>query len=441
MNPADLTLPTISPTLASKTLPTAQLFALKNGKAAVPRADVEAIYTQLKSALGDQWADYKTVINQYTLGNLNQNELSYVLQPLLTLAPAIIPTPATSSTPAAPTSILHLHNTLVVSLYTNIYRDPPPSDVAPWVVATDKPSSASKGGSGANAGANDKSEERVKKEAMSLHARDRRRIKTLKDGSVAVNDGYKAMLDYHHELAVKPPNQGDFGAPQSAGAGLAKTNWDLEIRRRYAQPLASETLEFPTQSDVQNRIEPICAEEGLASSTQSAIASCAELVEQATEVFLKEMLGELYAHVGANAEGCVKTARYKRRLHKEEQEAERGAVQRNGAGRLPVELETQGLRNPLDMEDLRLGLQMSDSFLRTDRFLDEGIMLSRYADLDLGMTNGYGKGGAVSGVGSRASAVVDPDAMAIDDMDAWKGSTSSNQMELMGVLDDCLAVG
>ena len=279
---------------------------------------------------------------------------------------------------------------------------------------------------------------------MSLHARDRRRIKTLKDGSVAVNDGHKEMMDYHHELAVKPPNQGDFGAPQSAGAGLAKTNWDLEIRRRYAQPLASETLEFPTQSDVQNRIEPICAEEGLAGSTQSAIASCAELVEQATEVFLKEMLGGLYAHVGANAEGCVQTSRYKRRLHKEEQEAERGAVQRNGAGRLPVELEMQGLRNPLDMEDLRLGLQMSNPFLRMDRFLDEGIMLARYADLDLqghGMANGYGKGGTVNGVRSRAPAVADPDAMAIDDVDAWKGSTTTNQMELMGVLDDCLAVG
>lgn len=70
MNPADLTLPSFSPTLTSKTLPTPQSSAQKNGKIPVPRVDLEPIYTQLKAALGDQWADYKAAVNQFMLGTL-----------------------------------------------------------------------------------------------------------------------------------------------------------------------------------------------------------------------------------------------------------------------------------------------------------------------------------------------------------------------------------
>ena len=67
MNPADLTLNT-SPSITSKPLPAPLSISLKNGKAPVPRVDLEPIYTQLKSALGDQWADYKTAVNAFILG-------------------------------------------------------------------------------------------------------------------------------------------------------------------------------------------------------------------------------------------------------------------------------------------------------------------------------------------------------------------------------------
>lgn len=68
MNPADLTLPTLSPTLTAKTLPTPQSSAQKNGKTPVPRVDLEPIYTQLKAALGDGWAEYKVAVNAFVLG-------------------------------------------------------------------------------------------------------------------------------------------------------------------------------------------------------------------------------------------------------------------------------------------------------------------------------------------------------------------------------------
>jgi len=67
MNPADLSI-NVSPTLTNRPLPLSTNVPLKNGKVPVPRVDLEATYTQLKAALGDQWADYKAAVNQFILG-------------------------------------------------------------------------------------------------------------------------------------------------------------------------------------------------------------------------------------------------------------------------------------------------------------------------------------------------------------------------------------
>lgn len=367
------------------------------------------------------------------LGKLNQAELSWVLQPVLSATPSII----TSVDPLrSPVSTLSLHNTLINALYANILRDPPPTDVAPWVVATDKPTAASKN-AGAS-GANDKAEERLKRETMALHARDRRRIKTLKENGTAVNDGFTEIQEYKHELAVKPPDT----APQSAG-GLAKTNWDLEIRRKYAQNLASETLEFPTQSDIQNRIEPACYEEGLAGGAQSVVQACAEFIEQATEVYLKELIGHLCAHSLSNGEGCIQTAKHRRQLHKEEEDVERGILQRNAAGLLPAEMEVKAKREPLDLSDLRIAVQMSDSYFRQDPFLRENVMLNQFSELDLdpAQVNGVRAKSLTNGTMHQSDRASAGDTMALDDNDRWKGGSGSERDDLMGFLDDCLAVG
>ncbi|WPH00499.1 Hypothetical protein R9X50_00332800 [Acrodontium crateriforme] len=430
MNPADLTLPTLSPTLANKAAPSPLTLALKNGKSPVPRVDLEPVYTQLKAALGDQWTDYKAVVNGFVLGQLNHAELSWVLQPLL--APvttgnnSIDVTKSTSST-------LQLHNTLIAAIFANTLRDPPPVEVAPWVVATDKPSLSSK--NAAASGANDKAEERLKRETMALHARDRRRIKTTKESANPVNDGFREMQEYKLDLSVKPPDP----AP-TMGGGLTKTNWDLEIRRRYAQQLAAETLEFPTQSEMQAKIEPICYEEGLAGGAQGSLPACAELVEQAMEVFLKEMLGHLCQHSRSNAEGSIQTSKFRRQFRKEENDAERGLIQRNAAGLLPVELEVRAKREPVTMDDLNLALQLSDPYLRHDPFLSENVALSRYADHNTVLPKVNGVSG-MNGSLTKDEDAADDDAMAVDEVEYWKGSTHNDRDELMSVLDGCLAAG
>lgn len=69
----------------------------------------------------------------------------------------------------------NLHNQLIVGMYANILREPPESTVAPWVSENDKP----KVTAGTKPVTGDAAEQRIKIEAMSLHTRDRKRIKDL----------------------------------------------------------------------------------------------------------------------------------------------------------------------------------------------------------------------------------------------------------------------
>lgn len=352
-----------------------------------------------------------------------------MLQPLLSTPPSLGPQ---TTAPPTPIPIPQLHNQLITCLYANLSRDPPPAEVAPWVVATDKPSATAKNASAI--GANDKAEERLKREVMALHARDRRRVKTIKppdSEALQPDGGLKAMQEYRYELAVKPSDTANVSSTSSAAqptAALARSNWDLDTRRRYVHPLAAETLEFPSQADVQARIEPICADEGLlAGGAQTALQACAELVEQAAEVYLKTILGELQAHVRADAplpaaDDCIHTARFSRQLRREQ------------AGLAPVpHPDPLRTRQPLADADLRLAVELQDPFLLRDRFLADDLFLDQFPVPDdpaetAPLVNGLpATNGELSGLADDQ----------IDDL-AWRGGSKGEQDALMAVLDDCL---
>ena len=310
-------------------------------------------------------------------GNLNQAELSWVIDPMLS------PPPATAgATP--PPSLIPLHNDLIMAIYANTLRDPPPTEVAPWVVATDKPTSTSK--NAASTGANDKAEERLKTEVMSLQGRDRRRIKSLKDGGKPVNDGFAELQAYRHELAVKAPDT----TPHSAG-GTTRTNCDVEIRRRYQQPLAQETLEFPTPAELQSRLEPISYEQGLAGGVApSALQASTSLVDHATQVHAKALMGQMFAHTRSNADGCIRTRSFARRHRREAADVRRGALEPSAQGLLPVELEAHAASPPLARSDLRLAAALNEPLLRHPGLRESLADLPAEFDAPLpnGTTNG-----------------------------------------------------
>jgi hypothetical protein len=106
------------------------------------------------------------------LGQLNQEEFCLRTDHFLAVDPAIE----------------HLHNQLIVGIFTNVGRDPPEPGVAPFVSANDKPVALPKPLSG------DAAEQRLRTEVMQLPARDRRRLKDVPDVSFGMNVGNKIFI-------------------------------------------------------------------------------------------------------------------------------------------------------------------------------------------------------------------------------------------------------
>lgn len=298
---------------------------------------------------------------------------------------------------------------------------------------------------------------------MALSVRDRRRIKAIRDveDESRVRGALKEILEYRHSLGVKvndPANSisgGGAGAGTTGGAGggggglTSKTNFDLEIKRRYAQTLAAETLEFPTRDSIRDRIEPIACEEGLSGALKpDLLGSLAELVETAAEVYVKETLGLWMGAVRSDGEHLVQTARFKRQCRREEGMVERGEVVRNSVGLLPVEAEMASRREPLGMDDVRVSLRLDHGRLRRDRFLGVEILEDAVGGQVVGTENVVTNGLAltrtesgVNGLGSKDRIGVG-DQIDVDDHDyGWSGGSVADRDALMDVLGSVLAVG
>ncbi|CAD0107518.1 unnamed protein product [Aureobasidium uvarum] len=403
----------------------------------VPRIDTEPLFTALKAAVGESWSEYKNTLSSFFLGKLNQAELSQVTDRVLSYS-------STVSYNGVLVSTIHLHNKIFSAIHSNIYRDPPPEPVASWVLATDAPASASANNK-VSQGGGDKAEERLKREVMALSARDRRRIKSAKDNLPAVppSGPLRENATYATALTVPVTSSQIPDAIPTTATSLSKTNWDLEIRRRYAVPLASETLDFPSRADIQARIEPICYEEGVGLSavpmTSAALQAIAELVEVATETYIKEKLTSWFSATRSNAPGDLGpiTAKFRAQMRSEEDAVDRGQLGRSAAGFLPCEQESLTRREPLSMDEIRMSMRLDETRQRLDPFLAQEIMDNVEMDMvdtPMALTNGDH-----SPLDNKEA---DGDAMMTDDDDlGWEGATAADRDILFGVLDSVLAPG
>ncbi|KAL1982542.1 hypothetical protein VTN96DRAFT_1199 [Rasamsonia emersonii] len=406
-----------APVSAAKPVASTTSSTQKSTKAftSVPRLDLEPIYTELKAAIGDNWAEYKQSIALFLLGHLNQAEFSSRVDHIICADP----------------KTEHLHNNFICAIIANLSRDLPDHGVASWVSANDKPTVVSKPVS------SDLAEQRLKTEVMQLPPRDRRRIKAIPEPEpheLASNE----LEEYHRAKQIKLPSQ----VPASAG-GLNKTNWELEIRKRYAQPLASETGEFPDAETIHARMVPICYEESVVSG---AGYPCAEFMAIATETFVKEVLSSVFSRTRHNGpsgtiNGMV-TRKYRRQLEREELAFTRGEITKDAAtGLLPVEAKEASTRQPLGVKDLKLALTLGGGLLGQMPLIVDQIMgaydedeleLERqeYAeqtwddkmDDDTGVANGV-------------------DEMDIDENElGWEGGTAADREQLGSLLDECLSM-
>ncbi|KAK2798221.1 hypothetical protein FQN50_008919 [Emmonsiellopsis sp. PD_5] len=373
----------------------------------VPRLDFEPIYTELKAAIGIHWTEYKEAIALFLLGHLNQNEFASRVDHFLCADP----------------KTEHLHNNFVCAIIGNLTRDLPDHGVASWVSANDKPTVVSKPVSG------DAAEQRLKTEVMQLPPKDRRRIKAIPEPEPQSQPN--PLEEYHQAKQIRLPDQ----VPASAG-GLNKTNWELEIRKRYAQPLASEIGEFPDADSIFARMVPICYEESV---VNGATMPCAVYMAIATENFVKEFLSTVFARTRSNGpSGTINgtmTRKYRRQLQREEMAFTRGElVKHTTSGFLPVEAKEASTRQALGVPDLRLALDLGGGLLGHMPLVVSEI-LGGYVEEELeAERNDYME--SLINDADRFS-----DKMEIDEAGwEWEGGTAQDREQLGSLLDGCLSM-
>lgn len=79
-----------------------------------------------------------------------------------------------------------------------------------------------------------------------------------------------------------------------------REDWDLEIRKRYLPPLASETFEFPSPPDLHARMVPICYEESLPNGCNY---ECAEFISVALDHYMKSVVSNIVGRVRSDLPG------------------------------------------------------------------------------------------------------------------------------------------
>ncbi|EUC33595.1 hypothetical protein COCCADRAFT_95644 [Bipolaris zeicola 26-R-13] len=429
-----------TPILSSGTLP--NLMTLQTDlskKPSVPRSprvDVEPLYAAVKGAISDaDWTVYKKTLSYFLLGNLNQEELSQKLSRILT-------------TPA----LEHAHNALFTAIYANIWRDPPEAGIASWVSSSDKPMSGTVKGTG------DESEKRLKHEVMQLSRRERKRLKGIPAGESPLSTGLEGGLSVgmtgpvQEYVDARRAKQLDIGPSSNQGGGFAKTNWELEIRKRYTSALYVETHEFPTAMTISYRLLPICYEYGL---PQGHTPDCPDYLNIATETYIKEALANLLGKVCSNGPGYVRTGDFKKKQAREERLAEKGELMRGPAGELPIEAEERRKRKPLCTEDLRLALELGDGYLGQTPFIAGSILHSRFLDTEgiedlydntsssKPLTNGHTNGDAKLGFAPETWTVDFGDAMMVDEEVGlhWQGGSVQDMADIDETLEDILNLG
>lgn len=241
------------------------------------------------------------------------------------------------------------------------------------------------------------------------------------------------------------------------------SDFDLEIRKRFTQPLAVESGEFPDVGMITGRMLPSCYEAGL---SNGHVSDAPHLMSVAAEIFIKEVLTQIFSRTRSNGPGdsgsagfgigttWVQTHKYRKQLSYEEEAAQRGEVTRDKIGMLPIESKAASERGPLGMADLRIALEMADSGLARYPVLTAQVLYGyREGELESWDDHTWLHGcepdrrfeevhsEGINGGEVRELPNGHSDAMDIDTEVWWEGAESQDMDMLDGVLDSCLAVG
>lgn len=431
-NPANLTrLDTSSSLITNKNLSALPKTTKANS---YTRIDLEPIYTDLKDAIGSKWDIYFDAVSRFVRGALHAREFGDLTDEILYSAD----------------NILHLHNRFICAIAFNSARDSPEPGIATWVTAaTDKSVTTN---TAKTAVTSDAGEQRLKKEVMAIHARDRRRLKNAQNEDSKTkeqDDGTSRRNEYEEAYSASRYKVPDV-APTAAG--LTKTNWEPEIKRGYQQPLFAESAEFPDATNVFARMVPKCYEEAI---PQGSTMACAEYVVTAAEYFFKEFLGTIVDRVRVNGPsydylnsghdgqfgGGAFTASYRKQVVKEMEAVKNKTLHKTRDDEmLPVEFAESKARKPLTFADLKLANTVGPKMWNRVPLLGFEISNNTKEDDYDAYKQDQDEENRDRLNGNQNHSIRQTDEMDIDDEDYWDDVGYGGRGALDSILDDCLAM-
>ncbi|KAL8728320.1 MAG: hypothetical protein Q9166_005463 [cf. Caloplaca sp. 2 TL-2023] len=251
----------------------------------------------------------------------------------------------------------------------------------------------------------------------------------------------RSMHEYHRARQIKVPD----AVPASAG-GQVKTNWDLEIRKRYLPPLASETFEFPSPPDLHARMVPICYEESLPNGCNF---ECAEFIYTALEHYMKAVISNIVGRVrgdlpGINSVGggVIVTSVHANSTSKGTKKRELEVRKALGVADMRVAVAVGGWGELTQMPTVVEGI-MND----WNEGVLEGWVHNEFDDHQQEPEDEMERGGKRPAIRPITNGVMTNGFDAHDDGEDeeeswnWAGGAISNRKHLGTMLDDCLAIG
>jgi len=290
----------------------------------------------------------------------------------------------------------------------------------------------------------------LKTEIMHLPPRERHRLKQLQDDHgdwlTQTVQEYQRAREMNKLPDIVPTSAGGYNKTSMSPAIRPSTtnhlaDWETEINKRYAQPLFVESHEFPETDTVAARMTPICYEEGLVAG---AATGCADFINVAAEAYVKELMADILARVRTNGASYVQTAAFRKRIRREEDCWERGELPRNAVGLLPCEVEADAKRMPLNVNDLRIAIELGNNYLNQMRLVSDRIMVGDVMDEDDAAPVEEADSGAVKMNGVvmlNGTHDEDEHMMDVDGDWTWVGGTAAEREQLGSVLEDLLVVG
>lgn len=223
------------------------------------RIDINPLLKKLQTALRTKWIQYQIIVADFISGKMNKEEFDQQISSILEK------------------KYFHLHNEILLAIYTNAMCDPPEkSCIFAWTKKRKeyqrKKTNDQKMG--------------LKNEIMSLHYRDRLRIKSIKK-------------DFLGKLPSLPNTLFESRIAKLPKMPLCKdkifmAHYINNIQRGYHVPLSCDSMEMPDIDGLRERSLAIALESGLIGGLKEGVP---EIILAGLEYHLKNVLAIVIAKV------------------------------------------------------------------------------------------------------------------------------------------------